>query len=209
MTRHHPAHPTRPGSATAASSEAMTGRGPHGEQAPPTIVAPVDTVDHVRGDPLGPVIVEYGDYQCPYARVAFREIERVARRTGNAVRFVFRHFPLTELHPHALAAAAAAEAAALQDQFWAMHALLFHRQNALADDYLRRYAAKLGLDVVRFDRDRTGAAVLERVQRDVRSGSATGQVTGTPTFFIDGVVHRGSYKAAALLEVLAPRLQAS
>ena len=103
----------------------------------------------------------YGDYECPYARVAFREIERVQRRTANAVRFVFRHFPLTELHPHALAAAAAAEAAALQDQFWAMHALLFHRQNALADDYLRRYAAKLGLDVARFDRDRTGPAVLD------------------------------------------------
>jgi protein-disulfide isomerase len=124
--------------------------------------------------------------------VAFREIERVQRGTGNAVRFVFRHFPLTELHPHALAAAAAAEAAALQDQFWTMHALLFHRQNALANDYLRRYAAKLGLDGVRFDRDRTGPAVLERVRRDVRSGSATGQVTGTPTLFIDGVVHRGS-----------------
>jgi protein-disulfide isomerase len=186
----------------------MTGRGQtHGEQAAHAIVAPVETVDHVRGDPLGPVIVEYGDYQCPYARVAFREIERVQRRTGNAVRFVFRHFPLTELHPHALAAAAAAEAAALQDQFWTMHALLFHRQNALANDYLRRYAAKLGLDVARFDRDRTGPAVLERVQRDVRSGSATGQVTGTPTLFIDGVVHRGSYKAAALLEVLALRLQ--
>jgi protein-disulfide isomerase len=86
-----------------------------------------------------------------------------------------------------------------------MHALLFHRQNALADDYLRRYAAKLGLDVARFDRDRTGLTVRERVQRDVRSGSATGQVTGTPTFFIDGVLHRGSYKAAALLEVLAPQ----
>jgi protein-disulfide isomerase len=137
------------------------------------IVAPVDTVDHVRGNPLGPVIVEYGDYECPYARVAFREIERVQRRTGNAVRFVFRHFPLTEIHR----------------------------------DYLRRYAEKLGLDVVRFDGDRTGAAVLERVRRDVQSGSATGQVTGTPTLFIDGVVHRDSYMAAALLEVLAPRLR--
>lgn len=170
--------------------------------------APVDALDHVHGDPLGPVVVEYGDYQCPYSRVALREIERAQRRTENAVRFVFRHFPLTDRHPHALAAAAAAEAAALQDQFWPMHALLFHRQNALAEDYLRRYAAKLGLDVVRFDRDRTGPAVLERVQRDVRSGSATGQVTGTPTLFIDGVVHRRSYKAADLLEVLAPRLQA-
>ena len=178
----------------------------HREQAP---LAPVDAVDHVRGDLLGPVIVEYGDYQCLYSRVALREIERVERRTGNAVSFVFRHFPLTERHPHALAAAAAAEAVALQDQFWTMHALLFHRQNVLTDDYLRRYAAKLGLDVDRFDRDRTGRAVLERVQRDVRSGSATGLVTGTPTLFIDGVVHRGSYTAAALLEVLAPRLSST
>jgi protein-disulfide isomerase len=174
-----------------------------------SMVAPVDAADHARGDQLGPVIVEYGDYQCPYSRVALREIERVARRTGNAVQFVFRHFPLTEFHPHALAAAAAAEAAALQDQFWAMHALLFHRQNALGDDYLRRYAAKLDLDVVRFDRDRIGPAVFERVRRDMRSGSATGPMTGTPTLFIDGVVHRGSYKASALLDVLAPRLKAS
>jgi len=163
-------------------------------------VAPVNAGDHVRGDQLGPVIVNYGDFQCPYSRVALREIERVERRTGNAVRFVFRHFPLTELHPHALAAAAAAEAAALQDQFWAMHALLFHRQNALGDDDLRRYAEKLDLDVVRFDRDRTGPAVLERVRRDIRSASATGQVTGTPTLFIDGVVHLGGYGAATLME---------
>ena len=139
-------------------------------------LTPVDAVDHVRGDPIGPVIVEYGDYECPYARVAFREIQRVQSRTVNAVRFVFRHFPLTEVHPHALRAAAAAEAAALQDQFWPMHALLFHRQNALSDDYLRRYAAKLGLDVVRFDHDRAGPAVLERVRRDVRErqGDRTG-----------------------------------
>ena len=162
-----------------------------------------DAIDHVRGGPTGPVIVEYGDYQCPYSRVASRELERVERRSEGKIRFAYRHFPLTDIHPHALAAAAAAEAAALQDQFWAMHDLLFHRQNALEDDYLRRYAAKLGLDVERFDRDRTGSAVLARVQRDVQSGVATGEVTGTPTLFIDGVVHRGSYKAAALLETLS------
>ena len=180
-----------------------------GEHTPRATVAPVDALDHVRGGPAGPVIVAYGDYQCPYSRLASHEIARVERRTGDAVRFVFRHFPLAEIHPHALAAAAAAEAAALQDQFWTMHALLFHRQNALGDDYLRRYAAKLDLDVARFDRDRGGSPVLERVRRDIRSGSATGQVTGTPTLFIDGVVHRGSYKADALLEVLAPRLRVS
>jgi protein-disulfide isomerase len=162
-----------------------------------------DAVDHVRGAPAGRLIVEYGDYECPYSRRAFREIEHVERRLGDGVRFAFRHFPLTEIHPHALAAAAAAEAAALQDRFWEMHALLFHRQAALADDDLRRYAAELGLDVERFDSDRTGAAVLGRVRRDMESGMASGDVQGTPTLFIDGIVHRGGYDAATLLEALS------
>ena len=90
-----------------------------------------DVVDHIRGSPAGRLIAEYGDYECPYSRRAFREIERVERRLGAGVRFAFRHFPLTGIHPHAFAAAAAAEAAALQDRFWDMHELLFHRQNAL------------------------------------------------------------------------------
>jgi protein-disulfide isomerase len=102
-----------------------------------------------------------------------------------------------------MAAAAAAEAAALQDRFWDMHELLFHRQQALEDDGLRRYATELGLDVARFDDDRAGAAVLGRVRRDVDSGIASGEVRGTPTLFIDGVAHRGTYDAATLLEALA------
>ena len=168
------------------------------------IVEPLDdAVDHVRGGPAGRLIVEYGDYECPYSRQAFREIERVERRLGEGVRFAFRHFPLTEIHPHALAAAAAAEAAALQGRFWTMHERLFHRQTALEDDDLLRYAVELELDVARFDGDRTGAAVLARVRRDVQSGLATGEVHGTPTLFIDGVVHRGGYDAATLLEALA------
>jgi protein-disulfide isomerase len=95
------------------------------------------------------------------------------------------------------------EAAALQDQFWNTHALLFHHQTALEDDDLRLYAAELELDVALFDSDRTGAAVLGRVRRDTQSGIASGEVRGTPTLFIDGVVHRGGYDAAALLEALA------
>jgi len=162
-----------------------------------------DAIDHVRGPAGACVILEYGDYECPYSRRAFREIQRVERRPGDGVRFAFRHFPLTEIHPHALAAACAAEAAALQDRFWEMHELLFHRQEALEDDDLRRHADELGLDVTQFDGDRAGPGVLERVRRDVDSGDATGQVLGTPTLFIDGVVHRGSYDAATLLEVLA------
>ena len=164
---------------------------------------PVDeAVDHVRGAPAGRLILEYGDYECPYSRQAYRAIELVEKELGNGVRFAFRHFPLTGIHPHALAAAAAAEAAARQDRFWDMHALLFHHQKALGDDDLRRYAAGLGLDVTRFDRDRAGAGVLERVRRDLDSGIATGQVLGTPTLFIDGVVHRGGYDAATLRQAL-------
>ena len=162
-----------------------------------------EAVDHVRGSAGGCVILEYGDYECPFSRKAFQEIERVERRLGEKVRFAFRHFPLTEIHPHALSASAAAEAASLQDRFWDMHELLFHRQGALESDDLRRYAAELGLDVSRFNQDRNNATVSERIRRDVESGSATGEVRGTPTLFIDGIVHRGGYDAQTLLEALA------
>ena len=95
-------------------------------------VAPLDEkVDHVRGSPTGRLIIEYGDYECPYSRQAFHAIEQVEPQLGRNVRFAFRHFPLTRIHPHALAAAAAAEAAARQGRFWDMHELLFHRQKAL------------------------------------------------------------------------------
>ena len=93
-----------------------------------------EAVDHVRGPRAGPLILEYGDYECPYSRRAFHEIERVEQDMGGRVRFAFRHFPLVEIHPHAFAAAAAAEAAAFQDRFWDMHELLFHRQKALEDE---------------------------------------------------------------------------
>jgi protein-disulfide isomerase len=168
-------------------------------------LAPLDEkVDHVRGSVAGRLIIEYGDYECPYSRQAFRAIERVERQLGGNVRFAFRHFPLTGIHPHALAAAAAAEAAAVQGRFWDMHELLFHRQKALEDGDLRRYAVQLGLDEAVFDRDRASTAVADRIRRDVEGGLASGQVLGTPTLFIDGVVHRGGYDPPALLAALAP-----
>jgi len=161
-----------------------------------------EAVDHVRGSPGGRLIVEYGDYECPYSRRAFHEIERVERQLGDGVRFAFRHFPLTEIHPHALAASAAAEAAAIQGRFWEMNALLFRRQRALEDDDLRRYAGEVGLDLASFERDRIGDAALDRIRRDVESGIASREVRATPTLFIDGVVHDGGYDAATLLEAL-------
>ncbi len=168
-----------------------------------SMITPLDDdVDHVRGPVTARLIVEYGDYECPYSRGAYRAIEAVEANLGGGVRFAFRHFPLTEIHPHALAASRAAEASAAQGRFWEMHDLLFHRQNALEDEDLRRYAIELGLDVERFDSDRSGQAVLDRIERDFRSGVASGQVRGTPTLFIDGVVHLGGYDAPTLLQVL-------
>jgi formate-nitrite transporter family protein len=159
-------------------------------------------VDHVRGGANGRLLVEYGDYECPYSRQAFREIERLEKQLGDRMRFSFRHFPLTEIHPHAAGAAAAAEAAALQGRFWDMHEHLFHRQHALEDEDLRRYAAELGLDVERFDADRGAEVVLERVVRDFRSGMESGEVTGTPTLFIDGEVHLGAFDLETLREAM-------
>jgi protein-disulfide isomerase len=161
-----------------------------------------DAVDHVRGSHSGRLIVEYGDYECPYSRRAFRVIEGLERRLGDELRFAFRHFPLTEIHPHALAASVAAEAAGVQGRFWEMHELLFHRQNALEDPDLRAYADELGLDADAFDGDRASARVLERIERDIQSGIASGEVRGTPTLFIDGVIHAGGYDEATLLAAL-------
>ena len=173
------------------------------EKRQPTMTPLEEGVDHVRGPSAARLLLVYGDYECPYSRQAFRAIERVERQLTEGVRFAFRHFPLTEIHPHALGAAAAAEAAALQDRFWSMHELLFRRQKALEDDDLLRYAVELELDLAQFEQDQAGAGVLERIRRDLASGLASGEVRGTPTLFIDGVVHLGGYEAATLMEALA------
>jgi formate-nitrite transporter family protein len=178
-------------------------RNPAPEQRQRTLEPIDEVVDHVRGGPDGRLIVEYGDYECRPSRQAFRQIERVEHRLVGGLRVAFRHFPLTEIHPHALAAATAAEAAALQGRFWDMHGLLFRRQQALTDDDLRRDAAELGLDVAAFERDRTHPAVFERIERDVESGMASGQVRGTPTLFLDGRLYLGEYDALSLLEALS------
>ncbi len=164
---------------------------------------PIDeALDHVRGAAGGHLILEYGDYECPYSRQAYREIEKVEHQLGDGVRFAFRHFPLTQIHPHAASAAAAAEAAALQGRFWEIHDLLYHRQRALEDEDLRHYAAELGLDLEHFEHDRVAESVLRRVARDMSSGLASGQVRGTPTLFIDGAVHDGAFDAATLIDAL-------
>ena len=159
-----------------------------------------EAVDHVRGAAGAALILVYGDYECPYTRQAYRAIQRLEE--AQQIRFAFRHFPLTEIHPHALAGSRAAEAAAAQDRFWEMHDTLFHRQKALEDDDLRRYAGELGLELASFDRDRSSERVLARIRRDVRSGRGSDQVRGTPTIFIDGGLYGGPYDVEALTSAL-------
>jgi protein-disulfide isomerase len=143
----------------------------------------------------------YGDYECPYTRRAYRSIEQLERSVPELVHFVFRHFPLREIHPHAQECAEAAEAADAQGRFWELHDFLFHRQKALEHEHLLGYAGEVGLDVDRFGAELDSHAHAARVERDVQSGLAAG-VSGTPTLFIDGRRHAGSYEPADLRAAL-------
>ena len=113
----------------------------------------------------------------------------------------FRHFPLEEIHPHARGAATAAEAAEAQGQFWAMHEYMFEHQNALKDRDLHQYATDLGLEPDRFEHDRTSPEVSSRIDRDVASGELSG-VQGTPTFYVNGIRHDGTFDVDVLRAVI-------
>ena len=155
--------------------------------------------DHVRGPRAAPVtLVEYGDYECQYCGRGHYVVKDLERRAGNLMRFVFRNFPLTTLHPHAERAAEAAEAAGAQGKFWEMHDLLFENQQALEDEDLMEYAALVGLDIPRFVREMREGRYLSRIREDFLSGARSG-VNGTPTFFINGVRHDGPWDLAILM----------
>ncbi len=142
--------------------------------------------DYVRGNPNGRLtLVEYADFECPYCGMAFPYVKRAAERFKNDLAEIFRPFPLTQIHPHALHAAQAAEAAGLQGKFWEMHDLLFEHQRQLEDSDLLDYARNTGLDVDRFERDFPSPAVIDAIQRSLRQGADQG-VEGTPTFFLNG-----------------------
>jgi len=158
--------------------------------------------DHAQGPADAPfLLVEYGDYECPYTRRSLAEVEELRAELGADLRWVFRNFPLAEIHPHALRAAEAAEAAGVQGRFWEMHATLFRHQEALEDADLHRYAAELGLHAETFAADLASGVHLDRIRADVDGGVQSG-VGGTPTFFTNGVRHEGPYAAAALLAAL-------
>jgi Na+/H+ antiporter NhaA/predicted DsbA family dithiol-disulfide isomerase len=157
--------------------------------------------DHVRGPANATVtLVEYGDFECPYCGRAEQSITELLGRTPD-VRFVWRHLPLTDVHPHAQLAAEAAEAAAAQGKFWEFHDLLFDHQDELQVDDLVRYAEELGLDVDRFVDDLRRHSGAPRIADDVDSAERSG-VAGTPTFFVDGRRHWGAYDVAGLTRSL-------
>lgn len=142
--------------------------------------------DHVQGEAAAPfTLVEYGDFECPYTREALKTVGALQREFGHDLRFVFRHFPLSAKHPHALQAAEAAEAAAAQGQFWAMYAMLFAHQWELEYGDLLDYAGRIGLDRTQFGEALTTHRHFDRIRADVASGRQHG-VTGTPTFFVNG-----------------------
>jgi len=167
-----------------------------------TLTPPVSERDHAQGPADAPLtLVEYGDYECPYCGRAYPIVKYAQEQLGEKLRFVFRNFPLRELHPHAQHAAEAAEAADAQGRFWEMHDYIFEHQRRLSDRHLIDYASQLGLDVERFDRELTSHTHAPRVRADFSSGVRSG-VNGTPTFFINGVRHDGSWDAEALMDAL-------
>ena len=166
------------------------------------LAVPVGEGDHVSGPATAPAtLVEYGDYECPYCGQAHPVVREVRRRFGPRLRFVFRHFPLATVHPHAEPAAEAAEAAGAQGKFWEMHDLLYENQSALDDDDLVRYADAIGLDPSRFVEELAGHVHAARVREDFLGGARSG-VNGTPTFFINGVRHDGPYDLESLSEAI-------
>jgi protein-disulfide isomerase len=142
--------------------------------------------EHVRGNPNAAVVlVEYADFECPYCGMAYPYVKRIGDRYGDEVAEVFRPFPLEEIHPHALHAAQAAEAAGLQGKFWEMHDTLFENQKRLSDTALLQYAADIGLDLNTFKHDFASPQVIEAIETGMRRGAEDG-VRGTPAFILNG-----------------------
>ena len=152
----------------------------------------VSTTDHAQGnDNADLVIVEYGDYQCPYCGAAYPVLKELMKEFGSQVKFVFRNFPLSEMHQYARPAAIAAEAANLQGKFWEMHDAIYENQGSLNELFLFELAEKIGLNVSQFKTDIRKAELEEKVDSDFESGIMSG-VNGTPSFFVNGNKFNGS-----------------
>ena len=158
--------------------------------------------DHIRGPKDAPhKLIEYGDFECPHCQAAHWELKRLEVYLGDRLALAFRHFPLTQAHPHASLAAEAAEAAAAQGCFWEMHDSLFENQQALEPEDMMERAERLGLELRRFAIDLQDHRFVERVHHDFLSG-VRGGVNGTPCFFLNGMRREGVFRADELAVAL-------
>ncbi|HTV48264.1 MAG TPA: DsbA family protein [Phycisphaerae bacterium] len=168
---------------------------------------PVNQDDHILGDPKAPVVlVEYGDYECPYCGQAYPIVKRVQKHFGKRMAFVFRNFPLTEIHPNAEMAAQTTEFAAAQGRFWEMHDGLYENQQMLGPPLFIALAQKLELSVEDLNLALTNGTYASRVKSDFMGGVRSG-VNGTPTFFINGDRHDGAFGFDDLVVAIEARLQ--
>ena len=171
-----------------------------------TLAVPPEPTDHAQGPEHARVIVlEYGDFECPSCKVAATTPTLLMERYPNQVRFVFRHFPLQEAHPHALLAAECAEAAAAQGKFWPMYDVLFRNQEHLKSADLQRYARELGMDMTRYRAEIADHIYLKKV-RDHIAGGRLSHIRATPAFFINGVVQDISFGMKSLHDAVATAL---
>ena len=163
---------------------------------------PVDESDHVLGPQSAPAtLVEYGDYECPYCRQLHPMIKEMMRR-AEGLRFVYRHFPLRNVHPFAVKAAEAAEVAGAQGRFWEMHDALFEKEQSLDDEHLARLARKTGLDIERYTREMADGVHAGKVDEDFKAALFGGGVTGTPTLYLNNVRLSRIQSLEALLEAV-------
>ncbi len=163
---------------------------------------PVSTHDHIQGEANAPItLVQYGDYQCPACGQAYPIVKAVQKKLGAKLRFVFRNYPLTRSHAHALHAAEVAEAAAVHGKFWEMHDALYQHQSQLDDAHLLALAKQLGLDPDAVAKEASSAKVVERIEADPASGDASG-IQGTPAFYVNGESLEGAWDEASLLAAL-------
>jgi protein-disulfide isomerase len=170
--------------------------------ASPRLTVPLNARDRVIGPETAKVtVVEYGDYECPYCGAAHPVTKALQQALGDELRFAYRHFPLSQIHPHSYQAAEAAEAAGAQDRFWEMHDMLFENQRRLSTQDLLAYAGALGLELEPFAADLAEHRHAPKIREDFLSGVRSG-VNGTPTFFINGVRHDGGYDLASMLEAV-------
>ena len=166
------------------------------------LTLPVTDRDHIQGSTEALVtLVEYGDYECPHCGRAHPIVEEIRQQFGDRLRFVFRNFPLTQVHAHAEAAAEAAEAAGAQGRFWEMHQALFTHQNALDTSHLVQYAGRLRINAAQLGEALSAHTFRDRVREDFMSGVRSG-VNGTPTFFINGMRHDAPFDLPFLSEAI-------